>query len=82
MKTLLIFVLCAVPLSVYGRGSIDEGRPNWVYCCLMPMGFPTPLLWSNSRAVLPMQEIEVRDREGNLIEFFELEPVSDQDKGR
>lgn len=75
MKTLLIFVLCVIPVTAYGRGSIEEGRPNWVYCCLMPMGFPTTLLWPNSH-------VEVRDRDGNLIEVIELEPVSDQDKGK
>ncbi len=77
MKTLMIFALCVIPVTVYGRGSIEE--PKWVYCCLMPMGFPTPLLWPKSRVVLPRQGIEVRDRDGNIIEVIELEPVSGQE---
>lgn len=79
MKTLLILVLCAVPVTAYGRASIEEDGSDWVYGRLMPMGFPTPLLWPKSRAVLPRQEIEVRDRDGNIIEDIELEPVSDQE---
>ncbi len=76
MKTLLVMLLCAVPMSVDGRAYIEiDGAARWVYGRLMPMSFPAPLLWPKSQAVLPDRVIIVKDRDGNVIEVIELPRV-------